>query len=122
MCWSSARSQRLRGILPEAAWRGTRRRWCSTIPWWPFWGRQKYAVIIFKLLVQLRAIAAVWLATGVRLAARWIPTRRNPADGPSRGTGVAAIVKPEVDIGARRPAPEFSEEWLLWFCCAPSLW
>ena len=42
----------------------------------------------FALLRQLRVIGAVWLGMGIRLVLRWVPTARNPADGPSRGLPV----------------------------------
>jgi hypothetical protein len=36
------------------------------------------------LLRRLRSLAALQLASGLRLFLRWIPSASNPADGPSR--------------------------------------
>ncbi len=41
------------------------------------------------LLTRLRAVTGVLLASGMRLAPRWVPSALNPADDPSRGIGAA---------------------------------
>ena len=47
----------------------------------------------FPLLRQLRRLAAIWMALGIRLSVRWVPTQFNNADGPSRGAGVGILQK-----------------------------
>ena len=37
---------------------------------------------------QVLVVAALALATGIRMQLRWMPSAWNPADGPSRGLGV----------------------------------
>ena len=58
-----------------------------------------------SLLVQLRKIAAVTLATGVRLTLRWIPTDMNPADGPSRGEAVGSAVITQEKADTKKIVP-----------------
>ena len=38
----------------------------------------------YKLLRRVRSISALLLASGIQLFLRWIPSLKNPADGPSR--------------------------------------
>lgn len=51
------------------------------------------------LLRRLRHLAALLLASGHRLAVRWIPTDLNPADAPSRGFGRWPTIGPEWSRG-----------------------
>ena len=53
----------------------------------------------FKILVILRRMAAWCLSRNAHLAVRWIPSEKNPADGPSRlfQPGKSVRVKEEVD-------------------------
>jgi hypothetical protein len=44
----------------------------------------------YPLLRQCRVIAGVGLALGVRVSVRYVPSERNPSDGPSRGKAIGA--------------------------------
>ena len=71
------------------------------------------------LLRQLRTIAAVCLATGVRLALRWVPSERNWADNPSRGRSVAPPSgtnhdkAADEDLAAHSPRARYQAGWHL---------
>jgi hypothetical protein len=41
----------------------------------------------FQLLLRLRSLAAMLLASGVQLRVEWCPSKLNPADEPSRNFG-----------------------------------
>ena len=76
----------------------------------------------YPLLRQLWCMAAIFFATGVRLVLRWIPTKENPADGPSRGLPIghqAATQEEQEEEGPPqeqdhgRPVLEYQRGWQL---------
>ena len=56
---------------------------------------------------QCRKIAALTLAHGITAELRWVPTDRNMADRPSRGSTAPGRCEsePRVERGARGTAP-----------------
>ena len=57
---------------------------------------------------QVRCVAVLALATGIRPLLRWLPSAWNPADGPSRGCPVGPA--PET---LQKHSEEASEAWEL---------
>ena len=72
----------------------------------------------YPLLRQLRSIAGIFFATGIRLVMRWIPSRQNPADGPSRGVAIGhqlaeTSTHSELVAGASKPVEGYARDWHL---------
>ena len=55
-----------------------------------------------------RKIAAICLSTGIRLVLRWVPSKRNVADGPSRGRMLVTL---EADDADEMLEPEREHYW-----------
>ena len=58
---------------------------------------------VFAMLVHLRKLCVISLVTGIRFVLRWVPSKFNFADGPSRGgaVGVAPSTLAEKDDSER---------------------